>query len=141
MLGTGGEGDIEGFGDPLKWGVPYYALVSNITDRYGNRMEYEYCDVNQYECDNPETEQVIETCQNTNEKGQIKSVKLITGDDIVWTLVYVHRGFGSQLPWEYDYYDHEVDHLHKLHAIYAYEGDVDVSNLSLSISSFQFLTA
>ncbi|HUU84928.1 MAG TPA: RHS repeat-associated core domain-containing protein [Phycisphaerae bacterium] len=77
-------------------GLPYYGLVERIEDRYGNAVVYEYCDTHHREqCDVAHSSSCVECCQTCNQKGQIKSIRLVRSDDtVVWTLLYCHRSFG-----------------------------------------------
>ena len=128
-----------------EWGVPYYGLVTEITDCYGNRAEYDYCPFYQTTNDYEETENCIECCQNCNEKGQIRTIRLVTKDGTghdttVWTLVYVYRAYNepyhycsvcdpysdAYVPYSTQYLQ-DIDHYyhgHTLHAIYIYEGNI-----------------
>jgi hypothetical protein len=134
------------------WGIPYYGLVTKIEDHYGNRIEYNYTDFKQTLIDNDTTSYWQEAYQNGPEKGQIKSLKLISkdnsGNDLVaWTLLYVHRAFQPNTtgtPFNSEYTDglyHPYTFENKLHAIYAYEGDINVPDETLTIQPDIFRNA
>ena len=125
------------------WGVPFYGVVAKIEDKYGNTVEYEYCDFHQYACDDPSTPEVVEFCQNANEKGQIKSIKLRVADGTVaWTLLYSHRGFAAHQNRTYDpavtqATMEEYNH-HALHSIHVYQGDVDTSSFEPTLGFYDY---
>jgi len=84
-------------------GTPFYALPTQIDDRYGNRIKLYYCEQRQFAMDDPSTSGCRECGQNCNEKGQLTKVELISHADtpqqqIEWTLLYVYRGFTSTPP-------------------------------------------
>ena len=124
----------------VRRGVPHYALVKRIEDRYGNAVLYGdetglyYCSAEQYDCDSYESAGCRECCQTCNRKGQLKAVKLQAADgQIVWTILYTYRTFG--IPAERIQTRSGSDHLkldetiffpRRLHAIHVYQGDVPV---------------
>lgn len=84
-------------------GTPYYAVLTQIDDRYGNRIKFYHCQQRQFTMDDPNTTNCRECGQNCNEKGQVTKAELISGADtpsqrIDWTLVYVYRGFTVSPP-------------------------------------------
>lgn len=87
-------------------GVPYYALLTQIDDAYGNRMELSHCAFNKNDhVDWPEAPSCQECVQNCTEKGQLTTAKLITRAGTSnalteWTLLYVHRSFRN---WQSDF--------------------------------------
>ncbi|MFO0972174.1 MAG: polymorphic toxin-type HINT domain-containing protein [Phycisphaerae bacterium] len=108
----------------LPHGWPQYGLVTRIEDRNGNRVEYEYCPVGVSACDDPGTSQCQECCENCNEKGQIRRVRLIAaGGSVAWSLLYTHRAFGDP-----NERGNVVHHDHAVHTIHVYQGDVDAAN-------------
>ena len=132
----------QGAGGPGGMGLPYYGLITSIEDRYGNRVEYEYCGQKRFACPEQYESGCQHCCQNCNEKGQIKSIKLISpdssgNDQVVWTLLYTHRGFkeGCGILAEscpdwliYDPDDHpypEILNDHVLHSIHVFEGPIE----------------
>ncbi|MCO6438436.1 MAG: hypothetical protein J5J06_15205, partial [Phycisphaerae bacterium] len=135
--------------ESLNCGVPHYGLIESISDRYGNVIRYFYSDVSQSDgCEGPGWADshgggVCEPCcQNANEKGQIKAIKLCTsdgagGETVVYTLLYTHRKFGF-------YRGHGFDHLpwtmqNAVHTIHVFSGDVDPlpnGNLTLDVLDF-----
>ncbi len=130
-------------------GVPDYGLVTQIEDRYGNKIEYFYCEPSQFNQDDPDTPHCTECCMTCNQKGQLKAIKLWTNAgtpdaEVVWTLLYTHRAFG--VPNRYaDPADPEgllrgdsITHPHALHSIHAYKGDVDVPEGCLTIEFDRF---
>lgn len=84
------------------YGLPYYATLTKIEDRLGNRVEIAYVAQSQwYEPDGWGASPPLDPnglpldpngllCQNCNEKGQIASVKLYAAgaQSAQWTLVY-----------------------------------------------------
>ncbi len=103
-------------------GIPYYGLVTKIEDRLGNAVLYDYCTARQTTQDNQSTEHCVECAQNCRERGQIRSIRLVSADDVaVWTLLYTYRTFK---------YDPNIGHappvLHAyqnaLHSIHVYPG-------------------
>lgn len=113
-------------------GYPYYGRLIKIEDRFGNAVEYDYCEFEQVDCgiDDPSSCCCHECCQNCNEKGQIRAIKLRTAanSQVAWTLIYTHRAFGGidQVePWS----NHAgLLTQHALHSIHVYEGDVPSSS-------------
>ena len=79
------------------FGVPYYGRVTKIEDRYGNRVEYEYCDFEYRSCDAFHTPDCRECCPTCNQKDQIRRIRLFAAGESnpAWTLLYCHRGFGT----------------------------------------------
>ncbi|MCG3136725.1 MAG: hypothetical protein HJJLKODD_00561 [Phycisphaerae bacterium] len=157
-------------------GIPYMGFVSRIEDRYGNRAEIEYCTPEQHTCNMnmfPFCEDVYPPefcddylcrtcCENCNEKGQIKSIKLISrnssGQDIVvWTLLYTHRSFGQYCA-QQDIYSCELigecpindpsfgnwlslRNPHALHSIHVYEGDITIPQTCLTLDYADFCSS
>ena len=120
------------------YGMPYYGLVTNITDRYGNRMEYEYATMRQYDDNDwPDTPDCNVCQQNINEKGQVKAIRLITADNqVAWTILYTYRGFAVEDPLAgvENPLSRETYNPHMVHSIHVYKGDVPTSSFdSLSI--------
>ncbi len=121
-------------GFPGGYGVPYYALLEQIEDRFGNRAVMSYVQFDPDACvANGDWE-----CQNCNEKGQLRSVKLYRSGEsaAAWTIIYTHRSFSMiwanvngapehepagwpELPSEYHRW-----YPHALISIHAYEGDI-----------------
>ncbi|MCK4659889.1 MAG: hypothetical protein KAV82_10250 [Phycisphaerae bacterium] len=122
---------------PEGHGYPYYAMLTRLEDRHGNRIEYEYCDLLQFEagCCTKEAPAYEGPCYTCNQQGQIKSIKLYPaqsgeGDPPVWTLLYYHQVV------HVTYHNttkcdpgtcHQTWKEHKLRSIFVYEGDVDLS--------------
>lgn len=108
------------------YGYPAYGLVSKIEDRYGNTIEYEYCaDPEREECESDFCRFGPTCCQECNSKGQIKAIRLRaapTGKEtegpVVWTLLYVYRGF---FPDNVSDTEQRVDRF--LHSIHVYAGE------------------
>lgn len=124
---------------PEDWGIPYYALLTRIEDRYGNRAEYTYCQHEQTECDDPSTIECVECCQNCREKGQLKAIRLFAAGAAQpsWTLLYVHRAFAPGMGSEV----HRNGYQHALHGVYAYRGTVSVPPDCLTIAPEAFAGA
>jgi YD repeat-containing protein len=118
-------------------GVPYYALLSKIEDRYGNTVEYQYCeDATAYPCDEYRADGwgtsdkppgCLRCCKRCNEKGRVSSIRLKTnhGTNTVWTLLYTYRRFGrrnedAQMG---DLYGFPMYWQTAVHSIYVYPGD------------------
>lgn len=79
-------------------GVPYYALLQKIEDRYHNAAVMYYCNSgnNHVERDSPYTSGFVECCQDCNTKGQLLAIKLFpaaTPSTATWTILYLHREF------------------------------------------------
>ncbi len=134
-------GPISGAGPP---GTPNYGLVTSIEDRYGNAVEYTYCDSGRNTCDSPLSTDCTECCQECNQKGQIKSIKLRTADGTVaWTLLYTHRGFGyvieSEDPDGAELSDTVDDHA--LHSIHVYKGEITAPAVCPTIPGADFCWA
>ncbi len=142
---------------PDGYGIPYYGLLEQVEDRYGNRAVYEYCDFEQTACTAPDSANLCNTCcQNCNEKGQLKAIRLYAGDTPVggtpqWTILYTHRAFAnwhkdgvvaSALQGYSDGADRRDDRYfrHKVHAIYVYEGDVPTPTGCMTIPMSTFRT-
>ncbi|MCK4873923.1 MAG: hypothetical protein KAS72_14475 [Phycisphaerales bacterium] len=122
------------------YGIPFYGLVTSIEDRDGNRVEFEYCDAERFADPNVEEYDWLagsdcEPCaQNCAERGQIKSIRLRSGDthEVEWTLFYIYREFERSSRYlelaTQDGYDlvgaHQVDNHHAISRILVYEGDV-----------------
>ena len=140
------------------FGVPYYGLVTEIRDQYGHRIEYVYATDRYFDCheenfsdpnDLPGGDDGFpccdRCCQNCNEKGQVRAIKLHlppTDQDpngpVAWTLLYTYRTFGGargSLP--------ATDVLHQtmLHSIHAYEGDVALPAEPLTVRFEQYFAA
>ncbi|MCB9844664.1 MAG: AHH domain-containing protein [Phycisphaeraceae bacterium] len=112
-------------------GTPYYGLCTSIDDRYGNRVEIEYCGFRQTGCDHDDPGGCLACCQNCHEKGQIRRVRLLTGvdvetgigGDVRWTLVYVHREFNKwQDPANSEWHTPQTAVM----SILVYENDVEL---------------
>ncbi|MBX3379986.1 MAG: hypothetical protein KF805_07810 [Phycisphaeraceae bacterium] len=119
-------------------GMPYYALATAIRDKFGNRAEISYTPLVEY----PDVSENTNVVQNTNQKGQIREIKLKTADgNTQWTLLYTYRliptdsaawrvpGFSS---WD------ELTPTQKrcwgdsvVDTIYVYAGDVDTKSVTL----------
>ncbi len=130
------------------YGVPFYGLVTNISDQHGNRMQYDYCTVHQYPSpqDTNPNDDFIECLQNTNEKGQIKDIKLIDGNGtVVWTILYSYRAFATG---DRDFYpgpswpdspgNNEAFLVHKLHSIHVYNGNIPANVLNDFVSTIGY---
>jgi hypothetical protein len=78
-------------------GVPAYGLVSQITDKPGNRVEISYVEQRFSGCGHDSSENCQYCCQNCNEKGQINYIKLYAADEseAEWTLLYTYRAFNN----------------------------------------------
>jgi len=127
-------------------GVPYYGLVTQIEDRYGNRAVYEYCEPYQFNQDDPRTATCAECCLTCNQRGQLKAIQLFAAKQTqpAWTLLYTHRGFGivgrhqdpsdplGQLRGD------SVFHPRALHSIHVYEGSVDIPSGCLTLEFDRF---
>ncbi len=76
-------------------GLPYYGLLVKVEDQNGNKVLIDYCDSESSNLNYlPEgTDDCIECRQNCLAKGQIKAIRLVTGDTVAWTLVYSHRAW------------------------------------------------
>ncbi|MCX6666360.1 MAG: Ig-like domain-containing protein, partial [Euryarchaeota archaeon] len=124
------------------YGVPYYGLVTGIADRLGNRIEYQYCDFEKGPSPQDDPDGCAECSQNCNEKGQLKSLKLITSSgEVAWTLVYIHRAFEDQNSINYRGYDRELWSVHRLHSILVYKGDITVPSGCFTLDSSLFTNA
>ncbi|HVP13566.1 MAG TPA: hypothetical protein VMV94_20495, partial [Phycisphaerae bacterium] len=116
------------------YGLPYYGVLTRIADRYGNRAEYDYCKVRQENFDGTDPDGGVgsdtrdtpcckECYQNCNEKGQLKTIKLVTGgNQVAWTLVYTHRAFAYPATPVRASNTGYMPHV--LHTIHVYKGDV-----------------
>lgn len=125
------------------YGSPYYGLLTRIEDRNGNRAEIEYVEFREYDCG-----RASGCCQNCNEKGQTRSVRLYPGGSATaeWTLVYTHRPFlPTNLFMFFSLYGEPPDtwelwQQHQLHSIHVYHRDVPASALTglatLPVSTF-----
>ena len=108
-------------------GMPYYGLCTLIEDRYGHRVEIDYCGFTQRSMDDPATT-CVECSQNCPGKGQIRSIKVSSATGVRWTLMYAYRiapaqlpqggGFPGNIPDVLDRYGRRV-----IDSIYVYEGD------------------
>ncbi|MDX2116857.1 MAG: Tox-REase-5 domain-containing protein [Planctomycetota bacterium] len=121
-------------------GVPYYALCTRITDRYGHEVRIDYCESVSRSLGNDDG---ACACQrDCLAIGQIKTVKLVakgsqaSDDRVVWTLLYAHRRFGG-LTWSPANYDivtnatpeqdpgrYSLHGYNMIDRIYVYEGDI-----------------
>jgi YD repeat-containing protein len=109
---------------PTSYGLPFYALVTQIEDRYGNSIEYEYCDFVQEPDDAPNTLCCNECRQKCNEKGQLRSLRLRTASgQIAYTLIYAHRNFKSEGHTSWSGFLNYPRNQNALHTIHVYEGD------------------
>ena len=117
------------------FGLPYYGLVKEISDRYGNKIKYDYCAQHQWDCDDVLYPPVVaeplhtpcckECCQNCNEKGQISRIQLETAKgEIAWTLLYTHRAFFHRALLTSP--SHAAFYQHALHTIHVYPGNVSL---------------
>lgn len=124
-------------------GLPAYGLVTKIEDRFGNRVEMEYCAPVQTDFNDPETP-CKECLQNCTEKGQLRAVRLYAAgsQDPTWTLAYVHRNF-----WRFGQLSgppHESADGRRwrgenyLHAIYVYEGAPALPSGCFTLDGQQF---
>ncbi len=117
-------------------GMPYYGLVTEISDRYGNSIQYDYCGFHQWPCDDHRllsdggayaepTPCCRECCQNCNEKGQVSRIRLVAANgQTAWTLLYTYRSFGQlSRDWEVQWHGFGQ---HALHSIHVYEGLADL---------------
>jgi len=125
-------------------GIPYYGLVTQIEDAYGNRIEYDYCTFMQTEIgesDIPAGPGCKKCYQNCNEKGQIRAIRLVSNNETVWTLVYTHRAFPVNTePVAIMPIDTPIGattilrelrdayQQHQLHSIHVYAGEIDANN-------------
>ncbi len=124
------------------FGLPYYAVVNEIRDNYGNRVEYTYGPFRTYGAPeqnfNQNPNRCTPCCQNCNAKGQLQAIKLraapAAGESVgpvKWTLLYSYRTFGATT---YKPNDSNcvlvptLDVLQEtmLYSIHVYEGDVAV---------------
>ncbi|MCB9866886.1 MAG: RHS repeat protein, partial [Phycisphaerales bacterium] len=107
---------------PTGRGAPYYGLLAYIEDRAGNRIQPEYCGFHEYETGcSLFGEEIYQTC---NQKGQLKSVRLIPAgsSDPEWTLIYYFQNLQCS---EDDCPPQETAHFrHHLRSVFVYEGDV-----------------
>ena len=133
---------FDGIGTFILPGAPHYALVSQIRDRFGNTVEYEYCTSRMW---TKEAGSTCNTCgMSCNEKGQIKAIRLKAGNgEVIWTLLYTYRAFGQ--PWGSAYPsspDVTDSYQHALHTIHAYKGSVDTPDgcLTVDFPTFCFAT-
>lgn len=133
-------------------GIPYYGIIEKIEDAYGNCIEYEFCSFEQTEIGSSPPIDAGHGCkrcrQNCNEKGQIKAIRLKSGGDTVWTLVYTHRAFpvptipmpteGTEVIVPFELRDDF--HQHHLHSINVFKGNIPPQDLPacLTIPSEQF---
>ncbi|MFN0131455.1 MAG: polymorphic toxin-type HINT domain-containing protein [Phycisphaerales bacterium] len=114
--------------NPHGWGVPYYGLTTQIEDRYGNRVVIDHCAQRQRDCGSTTEPPCNFCCQNCNEKGQIRSIKLYAAGQTTaqWTLVYVYREFQDENPYGYGTNPWQTYGHHRqqaIQSIYAYRGD------------------
>ncbi len=78
------------------FGAPYYGFCVKIQDSNGHSVETSYCDVRRLSIDNPATT-CVECTQDYQAKGQIKYIKLRSGTQTKWTLLYAHRRFRGMM--------------------------------------------
>jgi hypothetical protein len=81
-------------------GIPYYALLTQIEDRNGVRVEINYTPFRQYSIDSPDSD-VQEVMQDGYKKGQISYIQVFAprATNPAWTLLYSHRTFlGTRRP-------------------------------------------
>ena len=122
---------------PIGHGFPDYALLKSIEDRNGNRVEYEYCQLLQFDadcCKRVRQPWYDGPCYTCNQRGQIKSIKLYPAGrgpgQAAWTLLYYHQAEDpvpdspGQCVRDQCF---ETGRSHRLRAIFVYEGDVDLS--------------
>ncbi|MBX3388623.1 MAG: hypothetical protein KF691_04125 [Phycisphaeraceae bacterium] len=134
-------------------GAPYYALVTAIRDKFGNRAEIKYTPLietgNDSFTQNRPTEgdqstgpKVSSTIlQNVNQKGQIREIRLKTADGVTrWTLLYTYRLIPTKSQWNvpgFSAWDNLTDDEKRcwgdsvLDTIYVYEGDVPTHDVTL----------
>lgn len=143
----GGDGDYPDIGpnvhDPASgYGYPYYGLIERIEDRYGNRIEYDYCGSPARDCtaaDDPmghgrfERPDCKVCCQDCNRKGQIRTVRLVSADgNVAWTLFYTHREFqpfnimDEEFSYATIFHGSPIYAQNALHSIHVFEGQVDL---------------
>jgi len=108
-------------------GIPHLALLRQLSDRYGNRVEFEYCAPEAGEwtvCDNDVTDECVECCQSCNAIGQLQTARLYAsgGTDPIWTIVYTYREFMLDHDPMTERYHFLLDRA--LHSIHVYEGAV-----------------
>ncbi len=131
------------------FGMPWYALCTRIEDRFGHLVQIEYADTTSESMavlpqgGPPENLDGCVPCQqDALAKGQIKWIKLWSGDEVKWTLAYVHRRvFGVEwdvsLPqWGINPCDnpqaYDVHGYNVIDRIYAFEGDENLEALDSS---------
>ena len=137
----------------IERGVPHYGLVTRIADRYGNEVTYNYCGAQQWDCGQnaPAPTGCHSCCMTCSQKGQIKSIKLVSQGTVVWTLLYTYRSFGHSLGGPYAALgmtgypnDTSLTWPHTLHTIHVYDRDVDdteVPDTCLTLEPTQFCDA
>lgn len=74
-------------------GMPALGLCTEIRDRNQHRVEIAYADVVRRDMDNPASTGCVECQTDGPGKGRIKAIRLWTGTQLEWTLVYVNRWF------------------------------------------------
>ncbi|XVJ59531.1 MAG: hypothetical protein HEQ23_09035 [Tepidisphaera sp.] len=118
------------------FGVPRIALLKQIEDRRGNRVEIDHVEVEQFsgpefDADDPTTFPAVQGCfQNTNALGQISRVRLTIPNgesrQTAWTLFYIYRAFDDCFLKEYGGLVRRFGQLRKpvlVDSIVAYEGE------------------
>ena len=119
------------------FGIPYYALCTRIADQYGHSVEIVYCDSLRADSDIVGTD-CVECKQDCVGKGQIKYIKLRSGETTRWTLLYSHRRFlgAARIDDPQTTADDWMEQFRPLFGsnaidrIYAYEGDIPGSLLA-----------
>ncbi len=127
-------------------GIPYFGVVRQIEDRYGNAIRLNYASTHrQRDCDDhtawPEgtsyTHDCTECCPQCTEKGQIRNAELLTGVDpgtglggqVQWTLLYTYRTFEGAgrpvtdaAPYDDSQYYFSHQRQRAVHSIHVYRG-------------------
>lgn len=76
------------------WGIPFYGLCTKIEDRHNHIVEISYCEPNRdNSLDDPVTTGCVECQQHCLRKGMIRNIRLKSGSQVEWTLLYAYRLF------------------------------------------------
>ena len=131
-------------------GIPHFGLVTRIEDQEGNRIDLDYCNVEQWIwADQSECGPIIscKMCsQNANEVGQLKAATLSHVDSdgariTDWTLLYTYREFGQPTS-AVCFVDYGARYdQHALHSIHAYRGAMSIPAPCDALSSDNFCTS
>jgi len=122
-------------------GMPHYALVTAIRDKFGNRAEFKYTPLAEWNVPTPQAPEGG-AVQNTSQKGQLREVRLKTSDGQTrWTLLYTYRLVPRIGPFmaleDWKSWETLAPELRRawsdpaLDTIYVYDGDMPTGNVTL----------